>query len=147
MEHFHIDIPQQVLDDLRHRLVSTRFVESTPGEPWDAGTNVGYLRDLVTYWAEGYDWREAERRLNDLPQYTTRIAGQLVHYVHVRGDGGAPTTDAQWGERVFPRSYAERTYRDLRFWNELPRGGHFTVKQTPDLVAADMREFFRPLRP
>ena len=61
---------------------------------------------------------------------------------------GVPAgVSVQWGERGFPRSYAERTYRDLRFWNELPRGGHFTVKQTPDLVAADMREFFRPLRP
>jgi pimeloyl-ACP methyl ester carboxylesterase len=48
----------------------------------------------------------------------------------------------QWGERGFPREYAERTYTDLRFWTDLPRGGHFTAKQTPDLVARAMREFF-----
>ena len=60
---------------------------------------------------------------------------------------GVPVgVSVQWGERGFPRSYAERTYRDIRFWNDLPRGGHFTVKETPELVAADMREFFRPLR-
>lgn len=52
----------------------------------------------------------------------------------------------QWGERGFPRSYAERTYTDLRTWTNLPRGGHFTAKQTPELVATRMREFFRPLR-
>lgn len=52
----------------------------------------------------------------------------------------------QRGERGFPRSYAARTYRDIRFWNDLPCGGHFSVKETPDLIAADMREFFRPLR-
>lgn len=52
----------------------------------------------------------------------------------------------QWGERGFPREYAERTYTDLRFWTELPSGGHFTAKQSPDLVAAAMREFFSELR-
>ena len=52
----------------------------------------------------------------------------------------------QWGERGFPREYAERTYTDLRMWSDLPRGGHFTAKQTPDLVAAAMRDFFEPLR-
>jgi epoxide hydrolase len=45
-----------------------------------------------------------------------------------------------------PREFCERTYEDIRFWNELPRGGHFTAFEEPDLVAADMREFFRPLR-
>ncbi|MFF1572987.1 epoxide hydrolase family protein [Leifsonia sp. NPDC058292] len=52
----------------------------------------------------------------------------------------------QWGERGFPRHYAERTYDDIRFWNDLPTGGHFTAKQTPDLVAADMHAFFGTLR-
>ncbi|MGH3650340.1 MAG: alpha/beta fold hydrolase, partial [Acidimicrobiia bacterium] len=52
----------------------------------------------------------------------------------------------QWGERGFPREYAERTYTDLRVWSDLPRGGHFTAKQTPDLVAAAMRDFFADLR-
>ncbi|WP_157002371.1 epoxide hydrolase family protein [Agromyces laixinhei] len=52
----------------------------------------------------------------------------------------------QHGERGFPRSYAARTYRDIRAWQQLPSGGHFTVKQSPHLVAAAMREFFRPLR-
>ena len=52
----------------------------------------------------------------------------------------------QYGERGFPRSYAERTYTDIRFWNDLPTGGHFTAKQTPDLLAADMRAFFEIVR-
>ena len=52
----------------------------------------------------------------------------------------------QWGERGFPREYAERTYTDVRVWIDLPRGGHFTAKQTPGLVAEAMREFFSGLR-
>ncbi|RXZ46777.1 epoxide hydrolase [Agromyces fucosus] len=52
----------------------------------------------------------------------------------------------QYREHGFPQSYAARTYRDIRAWQQLPSGGHFTVKQSPELVAAAMREFFRPLR-
>ncbi len=52
----------------------------------------------------------------------------------------------QYREHGFPQSYAARTYRDIRAWQQLPSGGHFTVKQSPDLVATAMREFFRPLR-
>lgn len=52
----------------------------------------------------------------------------------------------QPGERGFPREYAERTYTDVRTWTELPRGGHFTAKQAPDLVASAIREFVAPLR-
>ncbi|MEF3405619.1 epoxide hydrolase family protein [Agromyces sp. CCNWLW203] len=52
----------------------------------------------------------------------------------------------QYREHGFPRSYAARTYRDIRAWQQLPSGGHFTAKQSPGLVAAAMREFFRPLR-
>ena len=52
----------------------------------------------------------------------------------------------QYGERGFPRHYAARTYTDIRFWNDLPAGGHFTAKQTPELVASDMRAFFGSLK-
>lgn len=52
----------------------------------------------------------------------------------------------QHREHGFPQSYAARTYRDIRAWQQLPSGGHFTVKQSPALVATAMREFFRPLR-
>ena len=52
----------------------------------------------------------------------------------------------QHGERGFPRSYAARTYTDIRAWNQLPSGGHFTAKESPFLVARDMRGFFGALR-
>jgi epoxide hydrolase len=45
-----------------------------------------------------------------------------------------------------PRTLAERTYTDIRFWHDLPAGGHFVAKEEPELVAADLRAFFRPLR-
>jgi pimeloyl-ACP methyl ester carboxylesterase len=85
--------------------------------------------------------------------FTQSIGTSFLPYFHGRiHDKPIPLVDVpvgvavQWGERGFPREYAERTYTDVRHWTELPSGGHFTAKQSPDLVAASMREFFAPLR-
>jgi pimeloyl-ACP methyl ester carboxylesterase len=53
----------------------------------------------------------------------------------------------QQHERKYPREIAERTYTDLRFFNLLERGGHFTAAEAPDLVAADLRKFVATLAP
>ena len=45
-----------------------------------------------------------------------------------------------------PREWAERSYNVLR-WTEMPRGGHFAALEEPQLLAEDVRAFFRPLRP
>lgn len=84
--------------------------------------------------------------------FTESIGSSFLAYYHDRHETPIPMVDVpvgvavQWGERGFPREYAERTYTDIRAWRELTRGGHFTAKQTPDLVAEAMREFFAPLR-
>jgi pimeloyl-ACP methyl ester carboxylesterase len=84
--------------------------------------------------------------------FTRSIGTSFLPYYDAKQETPVPMisvpvgVSVQWGERGFPREYAERTYTDIRTWKDLPRGGHFTVKQTPDLVAADMRAFFRTLR-
>ena len=45
---------------------------------------LAYIRELCGYWADGYDWRATERRLNVLPQFRTEIDGLGIHFVHVR---------------------------------------------------------------
>ena len=55
------------LDDLRARLRATRWLGLTRGVGWDRGTDPGYLRDLVGYWASDYDWRAPEERSRALP--------------------------------------------------------------------------------
>lgn len=81
--------------------------------------------------------------------FTQTIGSSFLPYYHGRAYGvGLPMVEVpvgvavQWGERGFPREYAERTYTDVRMWTDLPRGGHFTAKQTPDLVAGAIRDFF-----
>jgi len=87
---FQINIPQDHLDDLRHRLAHTRWPDEAPGAGWEAGVPLDYLRELADYWQTKYDWRAHEARLNEFPQFTTVIDGQTVHFLHVR----SPEPDA-----------------------------------------------------
>jgi microsomal epoxide hydrolase len=81
---FRINVPDRVLTDLKDRLGRTRFPDEIEGAGWDYGTNLAYLKDLVSYWRTKYDWREQERRLNQLPQFKTTIDGVDIHFVHQR---------------------------------------------------------------
>ncbi|MBU2665015.1 epoxide hydrolase [Actinoplanes bogorensis] len=81
---FRIDVPEADLLDLRSRLTNTRWGPQLPGEPWERGVPVDFLRELADYWATKYDWRAAEATLNAYPQFTTEIDGQRIHFLHVR---------------------------------------------------------------
>ena len=83
-EPFTIAIEDDVLSDLRARLRSTRWPDDAPGAPWSQGTDLAYLRRLTDDWADGFDWRRQEHRLNAYPQFTADIAGTRVHFVHRR---------------------------------------------------------------
>lgn len=87
---FRVEIPQDQLDDLRERLARTRWPSQLPGTGWERGVPLGYLSELCGYWLTGYDWREQEARLNEIPQFTTTIDGQRIHFMHVR----SPEPDA-----------------------------------------------------
>ena len=84
IESFRIHVEDAVLEDLRQRLARTRFPDQIEGTGWEYGAELGYLRELVATWRDAYDWRAQERRLNDLPQFRTRIDGQSIHFVHAR---------------------------------------------------------------
>jgi microsomal epoxide hydrolase len=81
---FRISVPQAEVDDLRDRLGRTRWPDQLPGVGWDYGIELEVVQELAEYWRTGYDWRAAERRLNEFPQFTTVIDGQNVHFMHVR---------------------------------------------------------------
>ncbi len=83
---FRIEIPQADLDDLRNRLTNTRWPAEVPGAGWERGVPTAYLQQLAEYWATSYDWRKHEAALNALPQFTTEIDGQTIHFLHVRSE-------------------------------------------------------------
>ena len=79
---FTVEIPQSELDSLHARLRDTRFPPPLPGDGWDTGVPLSYLRTLTNAWQE-FDWRGVEARLASIPQYTTVIDGQIIHFAHV----------------------------------------------------------------
>ena len=85
VELYRSEIPPSLLDDLRERLGRARRPDAIDGAGWDYGTNPGYLRDLVDYWRDGYDWRAEEAKLNEFEQYRAEIDGTGVHFVHEHG--------------------------------------------------------------
>jgi len=84
VEPFHIQVEESVLEDLRHRLALTRFPDQIEGTGWEYGIPIDYLRELVGYWGDTYDWRAEEARLNSFDQFTTGIDGQRIHFIHAR---------------------------------------------------------------
>ncbi|MEU4525441.1 epoxide hydrolase family protein [Amycolatopsis sp. NPDC024027] len=84
MDSFRVDVPQSELDDLHRRLDAVRWPSELSGVGWSRGVPVGYLKELVAYWRDTYDWRAAERQLNAFPQYVTEIDGDNIHFLHVR---------------------------------------------------------------
>jgi pimeloyl-ACP methyl ester carboxylesterase len=80
---FRIEIPQEDIDDLHIRLERTRWPQQLPGVGWERGVPTGYLQELAEYWRTGYDWREREAELNQIPQFTTTIDDQTIHFLHV----------------------------------------------------------------
>jgi len=90
IEPFRIAVPDAVLTDLRERLARTRFPDEIPGSEWGYGTALAYMRELVPYWRERYDWRAAEAALNAFPQFRAAVGGLKIHFIHQRGRGPRP---------------------------------------------------------
>ncbi|MBM4383673.1 MAG: epoxide hydrolase [Deltaproteobacteria bacterium] len=84
IEPFRIAATDEQLDDLRRRLRATRFPERECVDDWSQGIPLAYVQDLCAYWAEKYDWRAREARLNRFPQFKTQIDGVDIHFLHVR---------------------------------------------------------------
>jgi pimeloyl-ACP methyl ester carboxylesterase len=163
------------LEDLRTRLRATRWPDAPEDAGWSIGTDLSYLRELVAYWADGFDWPAQEAALARLARFRverrfsedeiltnvtiywlTGTIGSSMRMYHAN----AAIPPAQHARRVEvpsgfslfpadishpPREWLERTANVARV-TELPRGGHFAPFEEPELYAQELREFFRPYR-
>jgi pimeloyl-ACP methyl ester carboxylesterase len=84
IEQFAISVEDAVLDDLRDRLARARIPDQIDGTGWDYGIPAAYVRELVDYWRDSYDWRAQETLLNGFEHFRTTIDGQSMHFVHAR---------------------------------------------------------------
>jgi pimeloyl-ACP methyl ester carboxylesterase len=87
---FALHVLEADLADLRERLARTRFPDQAPGDAWAFGTDVAYLRQLMEYWRNDFDWRAEEAALNAFPQFRVPLDGVDLHYLHVPGVGPNP---------------------------------------------------------
>ena len=87
---FRYTVPEDAITDLRQRLALSRFPERMPGEAWAYGSDPDYMRSLVEYWRDGFDWRAEEERLASFPNFIVPIDGIDLHYLKVDGVGPNP---------------------------------------------------------
>jgi pimeloyl-ACP methyl ester carboxylesterase len=85
---FTIRIPDEVLSDLHARISNTRWPSQAPGAAWAQGTDLDYLKRLLGYWANGFDWRAQERRLNTFKHFRAELGDLHIHFVHERAREG-----------------------------------------------------------
>ncbi len=84
---FTIAVPDERLAIINAKVASFDWGALPDAGGWQSGVGLADLRRLVDYWRTRFDWRSQERRLNALPQFTTEVLGQKLHFVHARGDG------------------------------------------------------------
>ncbi|NDZ97547.1 epoxide hydrolase [Streptomyces sp. SID6673] len=72
----------RVVEDLRMRLRATRWPDTPAG--WSLGADVDYLRDLIGYWADEFDWSAQESEIDILPNLRVEVGGLGIHVIHAR---------------------------------------------------------------
>ena len=79
-----LKVPEAELTELRKRINATRWPEREPVADATQGVQFATMQKLARYWANEYDWRRCEAKLNALPQFITEIDGLDIHFIHVR---------------------------------------------------------------
>ncbi|EMA54551.1 epoxide hydrolase family protein [Halococcus salifodinae] len=90
-EPYDVEISDETLDDLRDRLSRTRWPDQVTDAGWEYGANLEYMRELVEYWRDDFDWREQEATINEFDHYRAEVGDTGIHYIHERGAGDNST--------------------------------------------------------
>ncbi|WP_076859615.1 epoxide hydrolase family protein [Bradyrhizobium mercantei] len=81
---FRVEVPEEQLVDLRRRIAATRWPDRETVGDDSQGVQLKTMQQLMQYWQSSHDWRNAEARLNALPQFITEIDGLDIHFIHIR---------------------------------------------------------------
>src|SRR5271156_5676823 len=131
---FRIDVADEVMSNLRQRLEDTRWSYQVHGTTWQAGTDYRYLRELVAYWQDTYDWRKQEAALNRFAHYKTMVGDIGIHFIHERGNGANPFP------LILTHGYPDSFYRFVKIIPMLTDpasfGGH--AEDAFDVVVPDL---------
>ncbi|UNJ81400.1 epoxide hydrolase family protein [Metabacillus dongyingensis] len=81
---FHVNVPEEEITELKRRINATRWPEKETVADQSQGTQLATIQELARYWADEYDWRKIESRINSYPHFITEIDGLDFHFIHVR---------------------------------------------------------------
>jgi len=81
---YKIAVSDQAVADLRSRVLATRWPAKETVNDQSQGVKLAQIQKLVSYWGTGYDWKKAEAKLNDYPQFITSIDGLDIQFMHIR---------------------------------------------------------------
>jgi hypothetical protein len=126
----------------RRRVLATRWPAKETVADQSQGVQLAKLQRLVRYWGTDYDWRKGEAKLNALPMFVTEIDGLDIQFIHVRSrhENAMPLIMSHgWPG---PRSWVERSYHKLIYFNEVDKGGHFAAWEEPELFSTEVRAAF-----
>jgi pimeloyl-ACP methyl ester carboxylesterase len=84
IEPFHVEVPEEQIDDLRRRIAATRWPSKELVADRSQGVQLAAMQELARYWLDEYDFGRVKARLNALPEFVTEIDGVDVHFIHVR---------------------------------------------------------------
>ena len=122
---FKIAFPEAQLADLKSRLQHTRWPDEPADADWMFGTSLGYMKSLTDYWLNQYDWREAEARLNALPNYKVRIGEVDLHFVH------KPSSKKDAPALLLLHGWPDSFYRYHKVIDALAEDFHVVVPSIP----------------
>ena len=77
---FKCQISQPVVEDLKFRIIQTRWTDEIKGSGWQYGANLSYIKELAEYWLDKFDWRKAEDKINQYPNYIAEIDRIKIHF-------------------------------------------------------------------
>ena len=84
MKPFSINFDEKEIENLKQRIRNTKFPSPLNNEDWELGVNDSYMKSLLDYWSDGYDWKIKEKELNQYPQFICEIDGLNIHFFYIR---------------------------------------------------------------
>ena len=121
---FRVAVPDSELEDLKQRLARTRWPIEAKAPPWTYGASLAFMKDVVAYWRDRYDWRKSEAAINRFPNYKTTIGNKDLHFILEEGSGpkplplivthGWPGSIVEFLDVIEPLAHPERFGGDAR---------------------------------
>ena len=87
---FDISVENSTLDQLRDRLINTRYPDEITGSGWNYGTDLSYLKELVQYWYSDFNWPKQQALINSFSHFRTTVDDINIHFIHEKGKGPDP---------------------------------------------------------